>query len=85
MHSVSCLPACDRALFLTLHAGSLKFLQKHDRKRCEIVGKLLRPLSSGTVEGINIPMLLGGAGADSMGAVGAVARPLRSMYSPSLM
>ena len=66
-------------------AESQPLIDAHVRKRCKKVGKLLRPLSSGTVEGINIPMLLGGAGAVSMGAVGAVARPLRSMYSPSLM
>ena len=63
-------------------AESQPLIDAHVRKK---VGKLLRPLSSGTVEGINIPMLLGGAGSVSMGAVGAVARPLRSTYSPSLM
>ena len=66
-------------------AESQPLIEAHVWKRCKKVGKLLRPLSSGTVEGINIPMLLGWAGAVSMGAVGAVARPLRSMYSPSLM
>ena len=65
-------------------AESQPLMEAHVRKRCKKVGKLSRPLSSGTVEGMNIPMLLGGASAVSMGAVGAAARPLRSMYSPSL-
>ena len=65
-------------------AESQPLIEAHIRKRCKKVGKLSRPLSSGTVDGMNIPMLLGGAAAVSIGAVGAAARPLRSMYSPSL-
>ena len=65
-------------------AESQPLIEAHVWKRCKKVVKSSRPLSSGTVEGMNIPMLLGGASAVSMGAVGAAARPLRSMYSPSL-
>ena len=65
-------------------AESQPLIEAHVRKRCKKVGKLSRPLSSGTVEDMNIPMLLSGADTVSMGAVGAAARPLRSMYSPSL-
>ena len=65
-------------------AESQPLIEAHVRKRCKKVGKLSRPLSSGTVDGMNIPMLLGGAAAVSIGAVGAAARPLRSTYSPSL-
>ena len=65
-------------------AESQPLIEAHVRKRCKKVGKFSRPLSSGTVDGTNIPILLGGAAAVSIGAVGAAARPLRSMYSPSL-
>ena len=62
-------------------AESQPLIEAHVWKRCKKVGKFSRPLSSGTVDGINIPILLGGAAAVS---IGAAARPLRSMYSPSL-
>ena len=37
-------------------AESQPLIEAHVRKRCKKVGKLSRPLSSGTVDGMNIPM-----------------------------
>ena len=60
--------------------------QAHVRKRCKKVTRFSRPRNSGTVEGMNIPMLVDGAGALSMSAAAAAAvtEPVRCMYSLSL-
>ena len=67
-------------------AESQRLTHAHVRKRCKKVAKFSRSRNSGTVEGINIPIVMDGAGAFSMGAAaaGAVARSLRSTYSLSL-
>ena len=64
-------------------AESTLLTQAHVRKRCKKLTRLARPRNSGTVECMNIRILVDGAGALSMGAAaaGAVARTLRSTFS----
>ena len=68
------------------NAESQRLTQAHVLNRFKKVPKFSRPLNSGMVDGMNIPILVDGTGAFSMSAAvaGAVARPLRSIYRSNL-